>query len=68
MTSYFIAYNINDGNGSGISNCQIDLEHPIRGLDDVRHVEKLLGNQLGGSVIVLYFTRFDTEASGGQRR
>ncbi|MBL7259165.1 hypothetical protein [Paractinoplanes lichenicola] len=66
MISYLITYNFSDGNGFGFGNVQIDRDQPIRSVDDVRHFEKLLRKQVPGIVVVLSFTRFESEATGGR--
>ncbi len=68
MTRYFISYSHQDGNRFGTGNCTIDLQLPIRDMDDIHAVIKILRGEGIANPLVLSFCRFDDDAEAGTTR
>lgn len=57
---YFIYYKFGNNPASGYGNVDIETRLPIRGIDDIRRIEKGLVEKHGfSSVVVVHFQRFD---------
>ncbi len=58
---YFVCYRACSRVGNGFGHCGISRNQPIRSLDDIREIEKLITSieLLGRKIMVLYWQRFE---------
>jgi len=68
MHKYFVSYSFTTSLGYGNGSIGVELEKPVRSMEDVEDIRKFIedtycGNQLpiGAKVVVMYWRRFEEE-------
>lgn len=68
MHRYFVSYNFSTDYGFGNGSLAVDLEKPIRGMEDIEDIRKFIENTYCGNklpvdakVVIMYWRRFEDE-------
>lgn len=66
MHKYFVSYNFSTSRGFGNGSIEVELENPIRSMEDVEDIRKFIEGRYCGNdipadakVVIMYWRRFE---------